>query len=102
MFRTKSTIEWVSFGDEHNMPIAPVHTPQTLADDPQFKERLGFLPASEHGADLLPTPIKLVGGTLPTPRKAPTVGQHTDEILREVLGRTDDEIAALRAAGTVS
>ncbi len=54
-----------TFGDEHNVPIAPVHTPQTIADDPQFQARLGFLPASEHGADLLPTPIKLVGDELP-------------------------------------
>ena len=102
IFRTKATLDWVSFGDEHNVPIAPVHTPQTIADDPQFKARLGFLPASEHGADLLPTPIKLVGEELPPPRKAPTVGQHTDEVLRDVLGKTADEIAALKANGTTT
>lgn len=102
VFRTRSTIDWVTFGDEHNVPIAPVHTPETLADDPQFQARLGFLPASEHGADLLPTPIKLVGEELPAPRKAPTVGQHTDEVLRDVLGKTDAEIAALKANGTTT
>ncbi len=102
IFRTRSTVDWVTFGDEQNVPIAPVHTPQTIADDPQFQARLGFLPASEHGADLLPTPIKLVGDDLPPPRKAPTVGQHTDEVLRDVLGRTDDEIAALKERGTTT
>lgn len=102
VFRTKSTVDWVLFGDEHNVPIAPVHTPQTIADDPQFQDRLGFLPASEHGADMLPTPIKLVSGELPPPRKAPTVGQHTHEVLREVLGKSDDEIAALKANGTTT
>ncbi len=102
IFHTRTTLDWVQFGDEHNVPIAPVHTPETIADDPQFQARLGFLPASEHGADLLPTPIKLVGDELPPPRKAPTVGQHTDEILREVLNKTDDEIDALRRAGAVT
>lgn len=102
IFRSKSMLDWVSFGDEHNVPIAPVHTPQTIADDPQFQARLGFLPASEHGADLLPTPIKLVGDELPPPRKAPTVGQHSDEVLRDVLGKTDAEIAHLRDAGTTA
>lgn len=92
IFATKSTLDWVYFGDEHNVPIAPVHTPQTIADDPQFQARMGFLPASEHGADLLPTPIKFIGETLPPPRKAPTVGQHSAEILREVLGKTEEEI----------
>ncbi|MGK2928121.1 MAG: CaiB/BaiF CoA transferase family protein [Acidimicrobiales bacterium] len=102
VFRTRSSIDWVTFGDQHNVPIAPVHTPETIADDPQFQARLGFLPASEHGADLLPTPIKLVGEVLPAPRKAPTVGQHTDEVLRDVLGKTDAEIAALKASGTTT
>ncbi len=102
IFATKSTLDWVWFGDEHNVPIAPVHTPGTLADDPQFQDRLGFLPAVDHGADMLPSPIKVVGETLPVPRKAPTVGQHTDEILRDVLGKTDDEIAALRATGATT
>ena len=102
VFRSKSTLDWVWFGDEHNVPIAPVHTPQTIADDPQFQARLGFLPAAEHGADLLPTPIKLVGDELPPPRKAPTVGQDTDEVLREVLGKSDDEIDALRRAGVTT
>ena len=102
VFKTKSTMDWTFFGDEHNVPIAPVHTPGTLADDPQFKDRLCFLPASEHGADMLPTPIKIVGKELLPPRKAPTVGQHSDEVLREVLGKSDDEIATLRANGTTA
>ena len=99
IFRTKPTSDWVSFGDEHNVPIGPVNTPQTLADDPQFRDRLGFLPASQHGADMLPTPIRLVDAELPPPRRAPTVGQHTDEVLRDVLGRTEEEIASLRHRG---
>jgi crotonobetainyl-CoA:carnitine CoA-transferase CaiB-like acyl-CoA transferase len=32
------------------------------------------------------------------PTKAPTLGQHTDEVLRE-LGYDDERIAALRAEG---
>jgi crotonobetainyl-CoA:carnitine CoA-transferase CaiB-like acyl-CoA transferase len=31
----------------------------------------------------------------------PLLGQHTDEVLREVLGKSGDEIAALRARGVV-
>ncbi|MDZ7674905.1 MAG: CaiB/BaiF CoA-transferase family protein [Acidimicrobiales bacterium] len=102
IFKTRTTLDWVRFGDEHNVPIAPVNSPKSLADDPQFQDRLGFLPASEHGADMLPTPIKVVGDDLAPPRKAPTVGQHSDEVLREVLGKTDDEIAALREQGTTA
>ncbi len=35
----------------------------------------------------------------PPSRAAPTLGQHTDEILRDLLGLPEDEIAALRRDG---
>ena len=78
-----------------------MNTPQTLADDPQFQERMPWIPADAVGADQLPTPLRFLDVDLPTPAKAPTVGQHTDEVLREVLGYEDDRIAALRASGAL-
>jgi crotonobetainyl-CoA:carnitine CoA-transferase CaiB-like acyl-CoA transferase len=101
IFKTKTSAEWIAFGDEHNTPIAPVNTPKTIADDPQFQHRLPWYPAAEHGADMLPFPVKLVGAELPPPAKAPTVGQHNEDVLREVLGYDDDKLAALRAAGAL-
>ncbi|HEX6418767.1 MAG TPA: CoA transferase [Acidimicrobiales bacterium] len=101
IFRERTTAEWVAFGDEHDTPIAPVNTPRTVADDPQFQHRLPFLPRERLGAEQLPTPIKLIGDSLPVPSRAPTVGQHTDEVLREVLGYDDERVAALRAAGAL-
>ena len=56
IFKTRTTGEWVIFGEEHNTTIAPVNTPKTIADDPQFKDRMPWLPASEHGIDMLPDP----------------------------------------------
>ena len=52
-------------GMEHNTPIAPSNTPKTIGDDPQFRDRMPWIPASSVGADMLPTPIKFVGETLP-------------------------------------
>ena len=101
IFRTRTSAEWIAFGDEHNTPIAPVNTPRTLADDPQFAARLGFLPGEALGAEQLPSPLKLVDGELPVPQKAPTVGQHTDAVLRDVLGYDADRIAALREDGAL-
>jgi crotonobetainyl-CoA:carnitine CoA-transferase CaiB-like acyl-CoA transferase len=101
LFRARTTAEWVAFGIEHNTPIAPVNTPQTLADDPQFQARLPFYPRDVLGAEQLPTPIKLLDEELPVPRKAPTVGQHTDEVLRDVLGYDDTRVARLRAVGAL-
>jgi crotonobetainyl-CoA:carnitine CoA-transferase CaiB-like acyl-CoA transferase len=101
IFRTRTSAEWIAFGKAHNTPIAPVNSPRTLPDDPQFQDRLGWLPREVLGAEQLPIPIKLTGETLPTPTKAPTVGEHTDEVLRQVLGYDDARIAALRQAGAL-
>ena len=100
-FRERTTAEWVRFGDEHNTPIAPVNTPKTIADDPQFQDRLPWIPQERTGAEQVPTPIKFLDVDVPVPAKAPTVGQHTDEVLREVLGYDADRVAALRASGAL-
>jgi crotonobetainyl-CoA:carnitine CoA-transferase CaiB-like acyl-CoA transferase len=101
IFRARTTAEWIAFGDEHDTPIAPVNTPQTLADDPQFQDRLPWYPREVLGAEQLPSPIKLLDEELPVPTKAPTVGQHTDEVLTGVLGYDGARVAALRGAGAL-
>jgi crotonobetainyl-CoA:carnitine CoA-transferase CaiB-like acyl-CoA transferase len=98
-FAKRTTQEWLAFGLEHNTPIAPANSPKTLYTDPQFRDRFELLPASKVGADMLPTPIKFVDETLPMPTKAPTVGQHTEQVLRDVLGWDETQIAAARDAG---
>jgi crotonobetainyl-CoA:carnitine CoA-transferase CaiB-like acyl-CoA transferase len=101
IFRTRTTAEWVRLGDEVNTPIAPANTPQTLADDPQFQDRLPWIPRQRVGNDQVPVPIKLIGEELPLPTKAPDAGQHTDEVLAEVLGYDGARIEALRASGAL-
>ncbi|MGH2601538.1 MAG: CoA transferase, partial [Dehalococcoidia bacterium] len=100
IFATRTTAEWVDFGRQVNTPIAPVNTPKTIAADPQFQERMPWLPAAQLGADMLPTPLKYADAALSTPAKAPTVGQHTDEVLRGI-GYDEETLARLRQAGAL-
>jgi crotonobetainyl-CoA:carnitine CoA-transferase CaiB-like acyl-CoA transferase len=99
IFLTKTAAEWLEFGGRVNTPIAPVNTPKTLFDDPQFADRLPLLPAAEMGHDQIFTPLHFVGEELPHPAKAPTVGQHTEDVLRSVLGYDDARIATARSEG---
>ena len=101
IFRSRSTAQWIAFGIEFNTPIAPVNTPANLVDDPQFKARFRVLPHQQHGADMLGFPVKFVGEAEITPTKAPTPGQHSEQVLREVLGYDAARIAALRGAGAL-
>jgi crotonobetainyl-CoA:carnitine CoA-transferase CaiB-like acyl-CoA transferase len=101
IFRTKTCAEWLEFGGRVNTPIAPVNTPRSIADDPQFHDRMPWIPRERLGAEQLPTPIKLLDAELPPPAKAPTVGQHTDEVLREVLGYDESRLTELRSSGAL-
>ena len=99
IFKSKTSAEWLRLGEEQNFPVGPVNTPKTIADDPQFQDRFPWYPAKEHGADMLPFPVKFVGETLPSPSHAPTPGQQSQQVLEKVLGYDAARIEKLRAAG---
>ena len=99
IFKTRSVKEWLAFADEHNTTIAPFNTQSSIADDPQFQERMGFLPIEAVGCEQLPLPVFVNGGKLPVPTMAPEVGENTDEVMGNVLGKSDAEIAKLREDG---
>jgi crotonobetainyl-CoA:carnitine CoA-transferase CaiB-like acyl-CoA transferase len=101
IFATKSCKEWLEFADEHNTTIAPMNTPKTIADDPQFQDRLPWISQDILGADQLDQPVKIVGARLDPPTMAPTLGEHTDAVLASVLGKSATDIAELRDAGAL-
>jgi crotonobetainyl-CoA:carnitine CoA-transferase CaiB-like acyl-CoA transferase len=101
IFATRTTHEWMAFAVQWNTAIAPLNTPRTIARDPHFKARFSWLPASEHVADMLPFPVHFVGEELPPPAPAPRAGQHNDSVLRELLGYSEDQLAAVRESGAL-
>ena len=102
IFKTKTSAEWIQFGIDENVPIAPVNTPKTIVDDPQFQDRFPWIGQDALGAEELPLPIKFLdGGALAEPTKAPEPGQHTDEVLAQVLGYDADRVEGLRSAGAL-
>ena len=101
IFQTRTSADWIQLGGEKNFPIAPVNSPKTIADDPQFRDRFPLYSHEKHGADMLPFPVKFTGEVLPEPSWAPTAGEHTEAVLRDVLGYDADRIDALRGAGAL-
>ena len=99
IFHTKTSAEWIAFGNEKNTPIAPVNTPQTIMQDPQFQHRFHWYPAAQTVADTLAFPLIVEGEDAPDLTRAPNAGEHTDEVLTAVLGYDADKVAALKDAG---
>ncbi|NIB38331.1 CoA transferase [Pseudomaricurvus alkylphenolicus] len=99
IFRTKTTGQWMAFGDKHNTALAPVNTPRSLPNDPHFQVRFPWLRADRHGADMLPFPVHFVGESLPVPARAPTAGEHDETVLGDLLGYGIEDIERLKQKG---
>jgi len=78
-----------------------VNDVKSITKDPHFQARLSMRPYAEAGTDLMPSPIKPIGESLPVPSVAAREpGRDTEAVLRDVLGYDATKIAALRSAGT--
>lgn len=102
--RTRTTAEWQQRLTEADVPNAPVYGVTEALSHPHALAREMVVEA-EH-ATLGPTrvtgrPIKFPGARQPPVTAPPTFGQHTAEVLRNLLGYGDDEIAALRRDGVI-
>jgi len=78
-----------------------VNTAKSIAEDPQFRDRFPWIPATRLGADEIPLPVHVLGEELPVPTRAPKVGEHTDEVLADVLRYDAARVAELRDSGAL-
>ena len=101
IFKSRTSAEWIAFGNDHNTTIAPVNTPRTITQDPQFQARMPWIPAARLDADMLPFPVLFTDAQLPVPTRAPNVGEHTDDVLERIAGYDAAQVKALRDAGVV-
>jgi crotonobetainyl-CoA:carnitine CoA-transferase CaiB-like acyl-CoA transferase len=82
-----------SEAQKRRLPWAPVNSPHDLLDDPHLADRQAFCVVhhDDAGASLTHpgAPYRMNATPWRTPTPAPRLGQHTDEVLREVRTRED-------------
>ena len=104
IFAERSVAHWVTTLEAVDVPVSPVNAMDAVFANPQVRHR-GLRTTVRHQTagpvDLIANPIRYPAGAATTYTAPPLLGQHTDEILTDVLGKTPDEIARLRASGAI-
>lgn len=104
VFGKRSTREWVEVLEAAGVPNGPINNIAQVFEEPQVKAR-GIRVDLDHAvAGRLPTvasPMRFSETPLEYRLAPPLLGEHTDEVLRGLLGKSDAEIASLRAEGVV-
>ena len=95
---------WLAALESAGIPAAPVNDVAQVFDDPQVRHRGLRVDVPRAGGGRVPlvaSPVRLSTDERRAPLAPPRLGEHTDEILRERLGMTAAEIAALREHNVV-
>jgi crotonobetainyl-CoA:carnitine CoA-transferase CaiB-like acyl-CoA transferase len=100
----RTTEEAIAELNAARVPAGPVLTPQQALEDPHA-EAAGWwrhhdYPGMATAARVMGFPVRLSADDPAVDRRAPTVGEHTDEVLTEI-GYGPEEIERLRADGVV-
>ena len=100
----KPCAHWLALLDEREIPCGPINNYAQVFSDPQVLAR-GMVAEIDHPTlgrvKTLGSPIKMSATPPDVERRAPLLGEHTDDVLREA-GYGDAEIRALRESQVVS
>lgn len=101
IFATKDFAEWQSILEAAGIIFGIVAKMEDISKDPQMLASEALVPFEGQQTLTVSSPFWINGQNKVTPRRAPNVGEHSKEILREA-GYADPEIDKLRAEGVIA
>jgi len=102
-FRSQPLEHWREVLDQAHITYGAVRHPTEVITDPQLRENNIVVPLEGAGGRLKSTissPMQVRGVTKVPARRAPEIGEHNEEVLKE-LGFDAGQIEALRASGAI-
>jgi crotonobetainyl-CoA:carnitine CoA-transferase CaiB-like acyl-CoA transferase len=102
--RQRTSEAWLEAFEKVGVPCGPINDLEDLFNDPQIKHR-GMVIEQDHPLagriSLLASPINLSATPVEYQGAPPTLGQHTDDVLSDILELDPGEIEQLRTGGVV-
>ena len=100
---TKTKYEVMEICNPLDIPVGPILSMKELAEEPSLRES-GTIVECDHPERgpyvSVGCPVKLSDNDVVVTR-SPLLGEHTDEVLSEVLGYSEEEIAVFKEAGAI-
>jgi formyl-CoA transferase/CoA:oxalate CoA-transferase len=104
IFLSRTYEEWEALLLANDIPVGAINDIGQVVQHPQVKARKSFA-AVDHPSvgtvRVVRSPVRLSETPARPPTPSPVLGQHTHDVLREVLGLSVEEIARLEAAGVI-
>jgi formyl-CoA transferase len=101
IFAQRDLADWQKILDEAGVTFGTVATVDEISDDLQMQQIGGLVPFADGKGLTVSSPFHLDGETKVAPQRAPSVGQHSEVVLREA-GYSLEEIERLRALGVLA
>jgi formyl-CoA transferase len=103
IFGSQPMSHWYEVFNGVHATFGAVREPQEVVSDPQLRANDIIVPLEGAGEKLTSTissPIQVHGVTKVPARRAPRIGEHNDQVLKEI-GFTTNDIDGFRASGTI-
>ncbi len=104
-FRRQPRAHWLAEFEAAGIPSGPLNTIADVVADPQIRHRGMIRELTHPAAGTIPvadTPVRLSRSESGIGGPPPSMGEHTAEVLGELLGTGTEEVEALRAAGVIA
>lgn len=104
MVAKKTRNEWILLLEQAGVPCGPINTLNEVFDNPQVLARglqIDLPHPSGAAARLVGSPMRLSATPVAYPAAPPCLGQHTTDVLRNLLQYSDEQIETLRSHGII-
>ncbi|MCG2595867.1 CoA transferase [Ramlibacter sp. XY19] len=100
IFKARTKAQWLPALEAAKVPCGAINNLAEVFADPHVRER-GMVHTWEHPlagpVNLVASPLKLSATPVRTDTPPPLLGQHTEEVLRELLGADGERMAGLKS-----